>query len=225
MTWHDDTPLEYRNQIVTGDARVLAERLPSESVDLIFTDPPYPREYLPLYGWLAETAARVLKPGGYLFAYCGAETLPEVLDLMRVPGLTYFWVDVLVHLGAFPRVWYKQLLSGYKPIVTFTKGKPGRLDWRSTAMSDVYSKEYHAWGQGIRKPLQIIDQLTDGGAVVLEPFAGGGTTAVACKLTNRNYIAFEIDADTAARARARVEQTQAMHPVLLGVQEPMELAV
>ena len=47
------------DRIITGDARELAKAIPDESVDLIFTDPPYPREFLPLYGWLAETAARV----------------------------------------------------------------------------------------------------------------------------------------------------------------------
>jgi len=52
-------PMEYRNQIVTGDARVLAERIPDESIDLIFTDPVY--QNIDDYRWLAETAARVLK--------------------------------------------------------------------------------------------------------------------------------------------------------------------
>lgn len=36
-----DIPPEYLNQIVTGDARELAKRIPDESVDLIFTDPIY----------------------------------------------------------------------------------------------------------------------------------------------------------------------------------------
>jgi DNA modification methylase len=51
-------PEEYRNAIVTGDARVLAGRVPDESVDLIFTDPVY--QNIADYQWLAETAVRVL---------------------------------------------------------------------------------------------------------------------------------------------------------------------
>ena len=64
MTWHPDIPEEYRNKIVTGDARVLAERIPDESIDLIFTDPVYDR--IDDYRWLAETAARVLRNNGSL---------------------------------------------------------------------------------------------------------------------------------------------------------------
>ncbi len=33
--------------------------LPDNSIDMIWTDPPYPMEFLPCYGWLANEAARV----------------------------------------------------------------------------------------------------------------------------------------------------------------------
>ena len=55
--------------IVTGDARELAQALPDESIDLIFTDPVYWQ--IDDYAWLAELAARVLKPGGNVLAYAG----------------------------------------------------------------------------------------------------------------------------------------------------------
>ena len=42
-----------------GDFREVLQDV--KEVDLIFTDPPYAREYLPLWGELAEFAARVLK--------------------------------------------------------------------------------------------------------------------------------------------------------------------
>ena len=51
MTWHPDIPLEYRNQIVTGDARELAKRIPDESIDLIFTSPPFKDEDVDVPYW------------------------------------------------------------------------------------------------------------------------------------------------------------------------------
>ena len=42
------------NEIITGDARELAKDIPDNSIDLIFTDPPYAKEYIPLYGWLSK---------------------------------------------------------------------------------------------------------------------------------------------------------------------------
>jgi DNA modification methylase len=47
------------------------------------------------------------------------------------------------------------------------------------------------------KPLEVIQKLVTGlckpDGVILDPFSGSGTTALACKNTNRNFIAFEID--------------------------------
>lgn len=35
MNWHPDMPGDFKNQIVTGDARELARAIPDESVDLL----------------------------------------------------------------------------------------------------------------------------------------------------------------------------------------------
>jgi predicted methyltransferase len=93
------------NSIITGDARELAGAIPDNSVDLIFTDPPYLKEFLPLYEWLAETAERILKPGGWLFAYGATEHLPNHLERMG-QYLDYFWVFTLLHNGGYPRMWH-----------------------------------------------------------------------------------------------------------------------
>ena len=58
------------------------------------------------------------------------------------------------------------------------------------------------------KPLNIIQNLiinsSEGGGTVLDPFMGSGTTAVACKLTGRHYIGFEIDPKYCEIANKRV---------------------
>jgi site-specific DNA-methyltransferase (adenine-specific) len=53
----------------------------------------------------------------------------------------------------------------------------------------------------------LIRMLTDPWDTVLDPFAGAGTTLVACTNTSRYGIGFEIDPKYAAEARARVEGT------------------
>jgi len=45
--------------------------------------------------------------------------------------------------------------------------------------------------------------------IILDPFMGSGTTAVACIKTNRNFIGFEIDPDYYALAAARLEAAKA----------------
>lgn len=201
-------PQHYLNSVVTGDARELANAIPDESIDLIFTDPPYLKQFIPLYGWLAETGYRILKPGGYLYAYGAGEHMPEYLACMTNKGLDYFWTFALLHNGGYPRIWYKQLMSGYKPVFVFTKGKPNKLAWQATVCTDSADKRFHEWGQGAGMTVKTLELLTSPGDLILDPFCGGGTTPAACKITNRNYIAFEIDPDTAAKARGRIANTQ-----------------
>lgn len=58
-------------------------------------------------------------------------------------------------------------------------------------------------------PLEIaeraIETFTEPGAVILDPFMGSGTTAVAAKLTGRNYIGFEISETYIEIANKRLE--------------------
>ena len=54
-----------------GDFREVTKDIPDNSIDLIFTDPPYGIDSIPLYEDLAVLASRVLKPGGSLVTYVG----------------------------------------------------------------------------------------------------------------------------------------------------------
>ena len=49
---------------------------------------------------------------------------------------------------------------------------------------------------------------TNPGDLVLDPFMGSGTTAVACKELNRHYIGFEISADYCSLAGRRLNQDE-----------------
>jgi ubiquinone/menaquinone biosynthesis C-methylase UbiE len=121
MDWHPDMPMEYRNKIVTGDARLLAPAIPDESVDLIFTDPVY--QNIDDYRWLAETAVRVLKPGGDVLVYLGHYHLALVLQAMT-PFLDYRWLLVEKKISSGGLIWSYRLFSHYIPLLWFTKGLP-----------------------------------------------------------------------------------------------------
>lgn len=62
------------------------------------------------------------------------------------------------------------------------------------------------------KPLEIIVNMVlnssnGGGDIVLDPFAGSGTTGVACKMTGRNYLLFEKNPEWAKVAEDRLMGT------------------
>ena len=61
-----------------GDFRQLSKTIPNESIELIFTDPPYAAEFVPLYEDLAVIAHNVLEEEGSLVTYVGHYAIPKV---------------------------------------------------------------------------------------------------------------------------------------------------
>jgi site-specific DNA-methyltransferase (adenine-specific) len=51
----------------------------------------------------------------------------------------------------------------------------------------------------------LVKLVAPEGALVLDPFGGSGTTAVACLRTNRRFILMERDAESVAIANRRIE--------------------
>ena len=218
-------PEAYRNQVVTGDARELARALPDESVDLVFTDPPYPREFLPLYGWLAEEAARVLKPGGSCLTI-----MPQAYADIVLPAMTrhldYHWLNCMYQptVTNTARFWPKQIYIHWKPVLWLTKGKRELRRFVDDGVTtSVRDKRFHAWGQNEQWAFYWLDQIGWSGSVTWDPFCGGGTVPAVCKQLGRQWVAFEIDPETATLARERVRLTP--EPLLVLDAEPQQLTL
>ena len=63
------------------------------------------------------------------------------------------------------------------------------------------------------KPLALMEYLctltkTPTGGIVLDPFAGSGTTLLACKNVGRDYIGIEREAEYVKIAKARLSQVK-----------------
>jgi hypothetical protein len=202
-----DAPAEVVDGDVTllqGDFRERGLEIATESVDLIFTDPPYPREFLPLWSDLSAFAARVLKPNGMLIAYTGALDLPEVIGRLS-EHLTYWWCGAIVMPGAHSRVHPRQIVQGVKPLLFYVKsgGKPEA--WvEDSYQSEGEEKQAHEWQQSLGAALYYIEKLTPAGGVVVDPFLGGGTTGVAAKRLGRHFVGMEIDPVAFATAQERI---------------------
>lgn len=191
--------------IYTGDARELAQAIPDESVDLIFTDPVY--DHIEDYRWLAETAARVLKSGGMVLAQVGSEYRYEAETVMR-QYLSPLPLLAEVYSMAFRRMWKFRVMQGWKPYLWFSKGARNGGFVFDRFHSKRPNKNHHVWGDSHYFMSTYIQALTGAGAIILDPFTGGGTVPAVCKQLSRRYLAFEIDPATAALARERVRNTQ-----------------
>lgn len=215
----DDGATYYEiNTIVTGDARKLAASIPDGSVDLILTDPVY--QNIDDYAWLAKTAMRVLKPGGVLLAWASVPRAGRAQQAMEDAGMQYVYtLFYTVVAKTFRMRWYN-LFCWTTPCLWFQR--PDEATRPNRWMPDTYSETViidnttissaaphgsFVWNKNIGVLIKYIEQYSDPGDIVYDPFAGTGSVPIACRATSRNFIASEIDSDRAAEARARIAAT------------------
>lgn len=191
--------------IFQGDIENLP--IPDNSIDFIFTDPPYPKKYLQCYEWLANEAVRILKPNSFIMVMCGGLFLNQIFRYFDNSGLDYFFEFQQKSGDDAPTVWkhYKDknaypIVARSKPILVYSKGKQARprvggvMNFFEATKG--WSKQFHHWGQDVASARYYIDNFTKEKDLVFDPFCGGGTTAIACALINRHYICADIDAKT-----------------------------
>jgi DNA methylase len=160
---------------------ILESDLASETVDAVITDPPYAEADLDLHRQLGELAMRVLKPSGWCIALVGELYLDRILAMMTATGLR--WRDLMV--AAFPGGGHSKLATmrtfqAGKPIIVFQKPPivQPRL-WGPNVIALDYSeqdKSLHVWQQSQGLFEKLVDRFTAVGDLVVDPFAGSGTT-------------------------------------------------
>lgn len=214
-------PPEYLDTITTGDCRELSKAIPDASVDLVFTDPIY--QNIDDYRWLAETAARVLKEGGNLVAFCANKDTIDVGNIFTACGLDFCDILIYREMARRRKRWDKQIIGLYEAAVWASKGE-GRLgkyvkNFAYVANGYIKTDEHHDWAKEPEGITGWIWHLSE--SIVFDPFCGGGTVPAVCKMLGRHYIGFEIMPDVAERARQRVALTQV--PLPMEIPEQMEL--
>ena len=75
---------------------------------------------------------------------------------------------------------------------------PSVLEWRYT------TNTLHPTQKPVGALLPLVMAFSQVGDVILDPFAGSGSTAVAAELLGRHYIAIELSAEYAQIARDRL---------------------
>lgn len=194
-------------QLIVGDFAQVGPQLPGEAYDLIVTDPPYSREYLSLYELLARQAARLLRPGGSLLMMCGQSYLPEIFDLMT-PHLRYVWT-LAYHTpgGQAAQLFDRHVNTFWKPVLWFTTGDLPDFWIGDHVASNVNDndKRFDRWGQSESGVGRLIGRfITDDTNRVLDPFVGGGVTAIVCARLGTSFTGIDIDSQKIEITRERV---------------------
>ena len=204
------------NKITCGDCYELIKQLPDKSVDLIVTDPPYEletrgagfhnkRDY---YDELHEEGlsqgiddnllkefVRVMKCVN-IYLFCNKNQLRQYFDFFKD-----FNCDLLVWYKTNPIPTVNNKYLSDLEYIFFAREKGVKLGGQYETLSKVYSsavnkKDKEFFEHLTPKPLLLIKKLIKNSSnendIVLDPFMGSGTTAVACKELNRRFVGFEI---------------------------------
>jgi hypothetical protein len=171
----------------------LSQYIQPDCIDTIITDPPYPREFLPVYSDLAEFAAYALKPGGSLVVMSGQSYLQEVMERLSSAGLTYQWTCAYMTPAPATQVHQGHAQSQWKPLLWYTKGKYSGMYVYDVFRSDMIDKTKHHWGQSESGIAAIMERFSRTNDLVCDPFVGGGTTAVVAMEMERRFIGCDVD--------------------------------
>lgn len=156
---------------------------------------------------------RVLKTIN-LYIWCNKAQIPEYLDFF-VKGLgCSFDIITWIKTNA-PPTFHNKYLSDKEYCLYFRKGgycQPTSYETAKTAYfqpTNVVDKK--AYPHPTIKPLNIMKTLIENssrmGDLVLDPFLGSGSTAVACMELGRQYLGFEINGDYYETAKRRIKDT------------------
>jgi site-specific DNA-methyltransferase (adenine-specific) len=215
-------------KILNGDCLDLLEDLPSGSIRLLVTDPPYcigttsngmrgsfqdNNLIRPFFDQFFDQIRRVLRDDGSFYVNTDWRTYPflypiigEKLIIRNCIVWDYEWIKA----GSHYRFSHEFIIYGTKTEQGKRTFSPSSRDvWREKPINFTVEK----WHQA-EKPEALIQRMIEDSTVegdtVLDPFLGSGTTAVVCKNLSRNFIGFEISSETYKVAEKRIADAVAV---------------
>jgi DNA modification methylase len=208
------------NEILHGDCIEAMRKMPANSVDFILTDPPYLVNYRDRDGRTIQndSDASWLRPA-MAEAY-------RVLKQDRVAIMFYGWTKVDAFFGAWKSAGFqpvghlvfrktyssKSRFLRYQHEQAFLLAK-GRPPLPKQPMADVMDMPYsgnklHPTQKPVAALAPLVRSFSLLGDLVLDPFAGSGSSCAAALLTDRKYLGIEMDAAYFQQATSRMNRVK-----------------
>ena len=276
--------MKFKNQFLLGDCEIALKNIPDDSVDLIFTSPPYadqrkntyggvtPDEYVHWFLPKAEEFFRVLKPTGTFILnikerVVNGERHTYVIELileLRKQG--WLWTEEFIwhKKNSYPGKWPNRFRDNWERLLQFNKQRQFNMyqeavmvpvgDWAKDRLSNLSNTDKHrdesrvgsGFGKNISNwvgrnkvypnnvlhlatecsnrnhsavfpielPIWFIKLFTEPGDLVLDPFVGSGTTAVAAVQLGRDYLGVDTELEYIEVSKQRILDTQIHLPMI-----------
>jgi len=188
----------------------LMQDLEDDSIDLVLTDPPYGVGID--YGGYDDNEDNWYRLFDNLIPECKRVASMSIIQACKIDRLQWIYNN---HPPDWLISWYKGS-TGCVSKIGFNDWEPILVYGRNKGINmhdymNVRPKPFDN-GHPCPKPVDwaywIIKRATREGDIVLDPFLGSGTTAVACKQLDRRYIGFELNPKYCRIAEKRLAQSQ-----------------
>ena len=190
------------------------------SIDLVVTDPPYLINYktnyrknkshkfcneikiddmndIDLIKKYTNECYRIMKNDTAMYIFCSSKAVDVFKNILKDSGFNIknqiIWVKNSWTAGDL------QAQFGQQYEIIFLVNK-GRKKFNGKRLTDVWNFDRVSWKMQMhqnQKPLDLIEQCilkhSNENNIVFDGFMGSGTTGVACKELNRNFIGVELD--------------------------------
>jgi len=277
--------MDFLDRLFEGDCEEALKDFPDNSIDLIFTSPPYADQRQKIYGgvspdhyvdWFLGKAAqfrRVLKPTGTFILnikerVVDGERHTYVIELiLRMREQGWLWTEEFMwhKKNSYPGKWPNRFRDNWERLIQFNKQKQFNMyqeavmvpvgEWAKERLAKLsetdktrdesrvgsgFGKNVSNWlGRPLVYPTNVLHMATEcsnrnhsavfpvalpawfiklftlPGDVVLDPFSGSGTTALAARQLGRRYVGIDIDPQYVELARGRLNQKQMSLPRLV----------
>jgi len=204
--------------IACGDCLEVMKQIPDKSIDLILTDPPYGVKRDKGFGGFRGFGGFGRPIAGRQYNDCWDENRPNKIyfdEILRISkkalifGGNYFadilpqsrhWIvwdklNTMPTFGDCELIWTNIKRNSVKKITYQYNGLLGKEKER-----------YHPTQKPVKLIKELIEKYSDENDLVLDPFLGSGTTAVACKDLGRKCIGIEISEEYVKIAIKRLSQ-------------------
>jgi adenine-specific DNA-methyltransferase len=193
------------NEVVHGDCIRVMRQMPDECVDMVLTDPPYVVNYRASDGrsvpnddntrWMFPAFSelyRVLKPNSYCVSFYGWGKADRFLSVWKECGFRpvghFVWVKRYASRVRHVQMRHEQayLLAKGEPKFPVCP-PPDVLPWKYTG------NRLHPTQKPVDSLTPLIEAFSKPHEIVLDPFAGSGSTGIAAWQCHRQFILIEKD--------------------------------
>ncbi len=179
-------------------------------------------DYIEWLNSILQCVNKIIKPNGNIILFCSRQNIWRVCKVLHENGFEENRTIIWARKRGFNNTRGKALASGYEPILFWSKGKSSvfnsikvksnldRPEYKTgmlkdgITLSDIWTdipslphnskeKVNHPTQKPIKLMERIITLFTNKDDTILDFCMGSGTTGVACKNLNRNFIGIEKD--------------------------------